>query len=436
MATDIDKIFNQKFKLADYYLPPLTEGKYHATYKQVLQQNPKVEGEYSNTKDFCIAVNTEILPENEVFSIRPLPEQSGNFSAELPFIVLNNPAYPWMKSIFDSNNKPIPWPALIVISEKEIVEEKDVLYSQLKDSKKNTDKVYFPYEENKLLPCNPNDKVHVITIAKNTFEKIMPSQQDRYWLTHCKKIDLSDAEDKTTQNDGYFSVIIANRIPPYNAKQIITTEDKDKNKEENQNGNSDENNDNINNKITNTAHLIAAYLYDDCKTKDEYKNCQFVKLISLYHWKFNSDTDVVDKDFEPLVRDLDKGSDSYKSSVHKQTLKPHYLRTGEKTYSLYHSPIQPINYGRAQNLNGEKRYTSDGRLIYYKNHGIFDASYAAAFNLGRIVTLSHKTEAQQIVNWRKNQKNKDYIKALKENIKIDNDGLKIVIKKLKEGQLK
>ena len=421
---DLDKIFNQKFKLADYYLPPLTEGKYRTTYKQVLQQNPKVEGEYSNTKDFCVAVNTEILPENEVFSVRPLPEQSGDFSAELPFIVLNNPAYPWMKSIFDSNNKPIPWPALIVVSEKEIIEEKDVLYNDLNNLKGS--EVYFPYEENKLLPCNPNDKVHVITIAKDTFKKIMPSQQDRYWLTHCKKIDLSDAEDKTAQNDGYFSVIIANRIPPYNAKQIITTEDKDKNKEENQNGNSD----NINNKITNTAHFIAAYCYDGCENEDEYINCKLIKLISLYHWKFNSDTDVVDKAFEPLVRDLNKGS------VHKQTLKPHYLRTGEKTYSLYHSPIQPINYGRAQNLNGEKKYTSDGRLIYYKNHGIFDASYAAAFNLGRIVTLSHNTEAQQIVNWRKSQKTKDYIEELKKGINIKNDSLKNAVKKLNEGKLK
>lgn len=415
MATDIDKIFNQKFKLADYYLPPLTEGKYHATYKQVLQQNPKVEGEYSNTKDFCVAVNTEILAENEVFSVHPLPGQSGDFSAELPFIVLNNPAYPWMKYDPESKEKPIPWPALIVISEKEIIEEKDVLYSELKDSQEDGNNVFFRYNNDEKL-CNPNDKVHVITIAKNTFEKIMPSQQDRYWLTHCKKIDLSDAEDKTTQNDGYFSVIIANRFPPYKAEQIITTENKDE----------------INDKITNTVHLIAAYLYDNC----EYQNYQYVKMISLYHWKIYSDTDIVDKAFEPLVNGLNKGSDSYKSSVHKQTLKPHYLRTGEKTYSLYHSPIQPINYDRAQNLNGEKRYTSDGRLIYYKNHGIFDASYAAAFNLGRIVTLSHKTEAQQIVNWRKNQKNKDYIKALKENIKIDNDGLKIVIKKLKEGQLK
>lgn len=453
MATEdqnTDKTFNQKFKFADNYIPPLTEGKYCVTFTQDVSNS-----HFKNTKDFCVAVNTEILTENDIFSLYPLPEQVGDFSTELPFIVLNNPTYPWIKDATnsngeknnDNNNKHIPWPALIVVSEKEIIEETDVPYEELNNLAQEAG-VYFPYDEdkNRISLCKPTDKIHVITITTDTFKKIMPTPEDRYWLTHCKKIDLSDAEDKTAQNDGYFSVILANRFPPNKADQIIPLKNK------NVNINQDENEESINNKITNTVHLIAAYCYDNYKSDSKYNESTDVKLISLYHWKIYSDTDkdVVDKSFEPLIKGLNNDPDKkdpdnknsedtvskINGSVHKQTLKPHFLRTGEKTYSLYHSPIQPINFDRAQGLNGESNYTSDRRLIYYKDQGIFDVSYAAAFNLGRIVTLSHKAEAQQIVKWRNDQRSKNQIKAQKDAINITNNDLKTVVEKLKEGKLK
>ena len=109
---------------------------------------------------------------------------------------------------------------------------------------------------------------------------------------------------------------------------------------------------------------------------------------------------------------------------------PHYLRkTGEKTYSWYHSPIQPMNYQRAKNFNGDKTFTADGRLIYDKSNGIFDITYAAAFNLGRLVTLSHNTEAQEIIRWRKNQAIDEHYKQLQENLGINHLELKNVLKK-------
>ena len=173
------------------------------------------------------------------------------------------------------------------------------------------------------------------------------------------------------------------------------------------------------------------------------KDSDFVKIISLYHWNIYSDIkEIADKSFETIINDMtDKNNPSKRKRLTESALKEHYLRSGEKTYSWYHSPILPMKYERPKDvaLNGEKTYTSDGRLIYDFKTGIFDITYAAAFNLGRMATLSHNAEAQKIVKWRKEQKIDKHLNALKDldnGIGIDYSALKGVIKKLKEGQLK
>ena len=91
---------------------------------------------------------------------------------------------------------------------------------------------------------------------------------------------------------------------------------------------------------------------------------------------------------------------------------------------------------RAEKLNGEDKYTSDGRLIYNKETGIFDVSYSAAFNLGKLVTLSHIPEAQKITLWRKQQKIKSHLKCLNEEFSINIHELTEVIMKMKEDKLR
>ena len=351
------------------------------------------------------------MPDSAIFCVHPAPNQQGFFSTELPFMVLNDPAYPWMKVLSKGNNNdntpfPLPWLALIVVSEDDPHDEKKIVHSELKNetggtitiidktTKGETEKdVFFHYEPSDISLCKANDEVHLVTVPKG----ILPNKEDRPWLTHCKKIDLSDVDDNIAQKDGFFSVIIANRFPP--SKQDRPTK--------------------------NTVHLVAAHWYDGC----DLTKYEFVKMISLYHWDIYSEKANDNKSFVSLVENLSK------SSISDGAFKPHYLRTGEKTYSWYHSPILPFNnFKRFDNLNGEEKFTSDGRLIY--NYGIFDVSYSAAFNLGKLVTLSHNKEAQQVVNWRKKQKIKEHLEKNKtffENEKKDiNRNLKIILKNMQE----
>lgn len=419
----INKQLDEKFKLADNCLPPLYEGFYNVKFNHSMTVEEKTNNNKSNNKDenfhiekkFCVAINAEKLPDTDVFHVSPAPNDQGDFSTELPFMVFNDPTYPWLKNLSTRDNFPIPWIALIILSENEVIEEKDIQHSELsKESEKSG--IYFHYDDNKNSSYKDEDLVHIVRVNRTTFDSIMPDIEDRAWLTHCKnEVDLSATDDITIQKDGNFSVVIANRFPPRNSETTVKY----------------------------TAHLIPAYLYDD---RNKIPAGTDVELISLYHWSFYSEKcasdpndKISDKSFVSFIDRL-KNKDDEKAKNSRQvcdsTLKEHRLRTGEKTYSLYHGPIMPMKYNQASNINGEEVYTSDGRLIYNKENGIFDVSYAAAFNLGKLVTLSHNAEAQKIVNWRKTQKTKEHLNLLKSQIGIDHFELKKVLKGLKKGQLR
>lgn len=419
----INKQLDEKFKLADNCLPPLYEGFYNVKFNHSMTVEEKTNNNKSNNKDenfhiekkFCVAINAEKLPDTDVFHVSPAPNDQGDFSTELPFMVFNDPTYPWLKNLSTCDNFPIPWIALIVLSEKEVKEEKDIKHSELPEESQKTG-VYFRYDDNKNSSYKDEDSVHIVRVERATFDSIMPDIEDRAWLTHCKnEVDLSATDDITIQKDGNFSVVIANRFPPRNSETTVKY----------------------------TAHLIPAYLYDD---RNKIPAGTDVELISLYHWSFYSEKcasdpndKISDKSFVSFIDRL-KNKDDEKAKNSRQvcdsTLKEHRLRTGEKTYSLYHGPIMPMKYNQASNINGEEVYTSDGRLIYNRENGIFDVSYAAAFNLGKLVTLSHNAEAQKIVNWRKTQKTKEHLNLLKSQIGIDHFELKKVLKGLKKGQLR
>jgi hypothetical protein len=367
------------FKLADYVKPPLEEGKYSAEGTQKVSLNAAVKDTFSITKDFYVTANTETISPDEIFSVYPLPEQQGDFSGTLPFMVLNNKNYPWMRHwTADIDALPIPYLALIVISEDEEAQESDIQYSALAGLKESG--VFFPYNEKSVSTCKAEDTIHILSIPKKTYTEIMPAKEDLPWLTHAKFVNLSASEDSISEKDGWFSTIIANRFIPSKKNASVKS----------------------------TVHLISvdAYLNNPIPA-----NCERVRFISMYHWNVYSEK-TEEKSFVSLINGLERNS----ASVKEKSLKPHFLRSGEKTYSFYRSPLLPLHSARYENINGEEKFTADGRLIYDAENGIFDVSYSAAFNIGRFITLSRRAEAEKIVAWRKNESVEHHLKKLDSSI--------------------
>lgn len=387
----------QEFKLADSVIPKLEEGKYIVKGMQNVSM-PQAEN-FEIAKEFYVAGNAEIVTENEVFCVYPAVQQQGDFSGTLPFIVFHDRSYPWVRKwTEDIAGNRVPWLALLVIAENEGAMEKDMKYSQLEELKESN--IFFPYSDSQSVTlCGKEDTIHILTIPKETYEAVMPQKQDLCWLAHAKYINLSAVEDSISQKDGWFSTIIANRFLPSSKGKSIKS----------------------------TIHLVAIdqYLNGEIPKESEY-----VCFISLYHWAVYSEK-TEDKSFTSLVNGLADNTREVKG----MDLKTHYLRTGEKTYSVYHSPLLPYCTKRYDEINGEERFTADGRLIYDAETGIFDVSYSAAFNLGRLITLSRCTEAEKIIAWRKENEIKKHLKMQDLTIGFDETDLKELCGFLAKGSL-
>lgn len=384
------------FKLADHYRPILSEGSYKVTGTQKLTM--PVNETFTVTTDFHVSANITHLAAADIFSVYPAPEQQGDFTGTLPFMVLNNPEYPWLKCwTNDINGLPVPWLALVVVTAAEKHDEAEVKYSTLVQY--TEDGVFFPFTRPVIESCKDDDMIRVFTITKDTYHAIMPEKADLAWLTHAKFVNLAASEDELAEQDGWFSTIIANRFLPSGKEEAKKC----------------------------SVHLIAVDGYLDTAIPAD---CDRVRMISLYHWDVYSEQ-VEDRSFVSLIDGLNQN----KGEINEKALKPHYLRSGEKSYSFYHSPLLPFHSQRYDNINGEEKYTADGRLIFDGETGLFDISYAAAFNLGKLMTLSRRSEAEKISTWRKNQAMNEHLTKLDSFIGIATVDLEELCKNLTEGQL-
>ena len=78
---------------------------------------------------------------------------------------------------------------------------------------------------------------------------------------------------------------------------------------------------------------------------------------------------------------------------------PHALRQGNQTISWYHGPLTP---GRNKSRDIELPIRSADELVRYnKEDSMFDVSYAAAWELGRLLTLQKTSVAVDLFNWKR-----------------------------------
>jgi hypothetical protein len=75
------------------------------------------------------------------------------------------------------------------------------------------------------------------------------------------------------------------------------------------------------------------------------------------------------------------------------------MRQGEKTMAWYRGPLLPV---ATAHVRREKPFaTSDSALIYDQKTGMFDLSYATAWQIGRLVALADKSFARHVLELRR-----------------------------------
>lgn len=145
------------------------------------------------------------LPGPEIHSVFPPPNAVGPFHNRLPHIALKRRTLPWERDPEPDGSGDIatrpPWLALVLLTDGEAnfmrgVDIKDAMPDEV-------------YQELKPAP-GTCDAIEVTTdVVRETF----PREGDFEYLVHVRQVNVNDTENAGDDEDGFMSVIMANRLP-------------------------------------------------------------------------------------------------------------------------------------------------------------------------------------------------------------------------------
>lgn len=399
----------------DSIQPPLKADDYNLVADQRVTnvvdtgEDPK----YVATKKLIIDGPRFVLKPNAIHSIFPPANQKGNYSNYLPNIVFNDFTMPWSRGINPEEataNENTPWMGLLTIHEEEYKEgsAKRVISDPVTVT---TEQLVNPGDKILGPDLGPNfdanaDKVTVVDIDITFFQAIAPTLAELEYLSHARAVNTDGKVVLNMDADGCFSLCMGNRLPGLDQKNSIVL-------------------------VSFEGH--ENHLNGDTITGDYTK----IRMVRLGGWEFTTTT--FNKEFLNMMEaiclpgnggtsliqmEIDKSTEE--ESVAKEALEIGYvplqnqMRIGENATSWYRGPLLPAPTKRESNLPvGEGNYGpyiySDHAMHYDPETGIFNHAYSAAWQVGRLLTLSDASFARGIFNWRAN-----YMRSIINNSKQKN----------------
>ncbi|HEU4391419.1 MAG TPA: hypothetical protein VFV34_26705 [Blastocatellia bacterium] len=361
--------------LYDNYQTPLAA----ASYRFVLQQTVSVEGQdprhYYQDQPFEVLAPRYSIESSEIQTYFPPPGGVGDYQINLPHLVLRTRGLPWERKPWPKAGGE-PWLALLLLSEQDMSTGQAVAkMASLADLKpddpaaaswsraERTGEVRLPKFAR---DQDPETAVRILDLDLAVFLNICPRPADWPLLAHIRRVDLTD---KTPQGvaDGEFAVLVANRFPQQGA---------------------------------NTIHLISLEGWNDLlgTPPPQPQRGSRVRLISLANWSFVSDPAGQDT-FGGLMQRLGKtaaefgvapprsGGDPYVNKALANGYVPLDYQPVESTptFAWYRGPLSPLV---RPSLERPAFRRADAALMFDDGTGIMDVSYAAAWQLGRLLALA------------------------------------------------
>lgn len=436
----------------DNFVPSLRAGQYTVQVSQTLTKQTGGDTEHIEvppspeeplSQKFIVRGPRFILDPADVHRVFPPRNSTGQFDQYLPMIVLNKRALPWEREIEwgTENSNALPWLALLLFSEDELLipeqpgsnDNTPPAGSQQNPTRTAslplTDVITSTHNGNAtggppmgtLCPSfnlevdeDPNTTYcNVIEMSAATFAALVPTVADLSFLAHVRRVSTEHKEPQDSPHDGWFASVICNRfaIPPAASEAPKR----------------------------NIAHLVSLeglehYIgIDTPKDPKDLMPFTKVRLISLYSWTFACLEDPKEN-FTQLMLDLIR-SDSEQDidlllrlPVSASMPPPHapaqqvafgrlnagYVplsyatRSGEQTFAWYRGPLSPVVTspfmdstapGSPDNLSAPR--SSGEAMVYDRDSGLFDQSYAVAFQTGRSLALSSLPFATSLLQWRR-----------------------------------
>lgn len=384
----------QKIEFIQYHQPGLKDGDYEITITQEIHteqeiQEQKINETFKLTRKFSVGGERFDLKPTDIHAVFPPDGSLGDHSNVLPHIILNRSTLPWERQSVDGHND-TPWLALLLFAEAETPESQIITLKTLKDI--NSYPAKFP---NFTLESgqHEDDKLIVIDVQKQLLAQILPTPQDLAYLAHVRQ----GTDDQGNLVGDELAVVICNRLPQKSGRS--------------------------------TLHLVSL--------EGRYNNNGFdfqsagdndkIRLVSLKSWSFSCIDEK--QSFKGLLLHLNREPSTLRLPQVNNTEAekylsmgyvplPHFLREGGKTFSWYHSPL--ITGNNPKNEINLPIRTADELIRYNPNNGMFDISYAAAWELGRLLALQSKNLSISLYNWKRSHRQGQVIQQTETHLPVYN----------------
>lgn len=193
--------------LYDYIRPPLVGGEYRLrvdTRVTISNANRPLDGQ-----DFFFNVEGPrfSLAPNEVAGVFPPRNGHGSFDSALPHVALGRRTLPWERPLGDAytvapGQTPYPFLALVLL---------DVSECEIKRNMALTDVV--PPAVFQRLGRPAGIRCDAVEADEQLLRNLLPMPEELQILTHVRHVNVDDRELAAGDSDGYFAVVMANRIP-------------------------------------------------------------------------------------------------------------------------------------------------------------------------------------------------------------------------------
>jgi hypothetical protein len=343
--------------------PPLPGGDYQISVAQdVTWKDNTTPVKFSSAYDFSIFGPRFTIDPAEIQSVFPPPNHLGHFQKYLPHLVFARRSLPWERTITGQiPTKPYyPWLWLLTMPEDEASQAPLQTVKVAEVFNSGNPKIKTP----KISPQtgdDPQSQCMVIDMPVTLLEQIAPSLADLEFMASARKVSVENKELTPKTEDEYFSVVLANRFPKNSAKNI--------------------------------QYLVSLEGYADilhpAKIGGGFDKVRFVVLTT---WSFTNTDD--NQTFDELMKGLSFGrlalsnsspnADVTKALEMGYSAHDHITRQGEHTVSWYRGPLLPMDMPKD---TPDSYPNSDAAIRYDPKFGLFDVSYAAAMQIGRLLAL-------------------------------------------------
>ncbi len=441
---------DKKISFEGYHIPGIKSGEYTIA--------PSVEFEYPSggipttcfqgpVLKMLVAGPRFILPPPEIYAVFPPRDSLGEYDNVLPHIELSSSSLPWSRptksgEVKEDDPKDIPWLALLLLQEDEWTGDDAKVSIEKKPWTTYRDQLGLKKEVTDLSPEKGKDfpPVKIINIEVELLKKILPSVEDLKWLSHIRV--GHDTEGKEIER----AVLVSNRLPRAGSRaavHLVSLEGRLKSDSKDfdytkalKDGKvplvsihswefscPGDDQFELNDK---TLKKLKEKLGDDFNPEEKLEKNKlyrgkpaFVAAISNYTPEQQKQLleicHIQTETFKGLMNALDlkwmhipkpeeaEGEAAEFFNIGSVPL-AHGLRQGGKTVSWYRGPC--IADKNLSDSIGDKLLeklpirTADHLLIYNKQTNMLDTSYAAAWEIGRLLVVSNPGIAQKIARWK------------------------------------